>query len=155
MTSRRTVEYPIGRNRWNVTAHWTQIDGRAVIVGIDIRGTESAEITQRVLRAIAISRVRDLTCPKPRGLPLAIHAATSALTAAGHPRKRLPPVSDGLLRQVADLYAIAVRSGSKMPAKFVEEQLRAAGAAVSATGGRAQVRKWIQRARERELLLLA
>lgn len=143
----------MGRDRWNVTAHWANIDGRAVIVGIDIRGTQPTEVTQRVLRAIAISQIRDSThpTPKPRDRQLAVPAIT-ILTKAGHPRRRMTPASEGLLQEVAALYALAVRSGSKTPARFVEERLKTAGMPLSTTGSRAQVRKWIHRARERGLL---
>lgn len=57
--------------------HWANVDGRAVIVGLDVRsftdvfsdvypgpvpvGEELAEVSQRVIRGIPISRIRDLT----------------------------------------------------------------------------------------------
>jgi hypothetical protein len=74
----------------------------------------------------------------------------SMLTAKGEPRKRRPPADDDHLRRVADLYTAAYGSGSKSPAKDVEEELRRLGEPrLSTKGSRVQVRQWIRRARER------
>jgi hypothetical protein len=173
---------------WWITAHWAQVDGRPAIVGLDIRsyfetsiddgdvvrtpvGDKLAEVTQRVLRGISISAVRDAT--RQQLLDSVSFTATlpaedvaeladrgywaaerlTALTAKGEPRKRRPAANDELLRHVAALYAYAVGSGDKAPAKYVEDQLRADGEPrLSTAGGRVLVRQWIRRARERGYL---
>jgi len=184
------------RGPWVVTAHWAKVNERAVIVGLDIRsfdhldapiGDDLAEVTQRVLRGIPISQIRETTRDQviaAHMMPsLAIHSAPlvdgakapadsmhpedvaaidqqateayRALTAKGQPRKRRPPATEALLRTVAELYTHAVTSGDKMPAKYVEAQLRAAGEPrLSTKGGRVQVRQWVRRARERGYLTI-
>lgn len=176
---------------WGLDARWTLLDGRLTLVGLDIRGFrgqadgtqewldgQPAELTQRVLRGIPISRVREET----RGMKAAAalrnaqlvsqHAQShpdmaevlgtlvsdytelaEAYTAKGKPRKRLPAASSGLLDQVARLYLAAVAAGDKAPARTIEPLLRDAGWPVNPPpSGRHQVRKWIQRARERGLI---
>ena len=76
----------------------------------------------------------------------------SQLTKGGSPRKRRPAASGDLLAQVAAYYNEAVALGSKTPVKYAEDRLRAAGAPVSSRGGRVQVRKWVQRARQKGLI---
>jgi len=129
-----------------------------------------AEVTQRVLRGVSIAAVRresaahlaqamgalaaSLDAAYPSTTPLSRHAAeiASQLTQSGTPRKRRPAASDDLLSQVGTYYNEAVAVGSKTPVKYAEERLRAAGAPVSAHGGRVQVRKWVQRARQKGLI---
>ncbi len=181
---------------WHVTPHWAMVDGRATLVGLDIRsfvepwiqdpghpdgGYEGprqavdpdrglAEVTQKVLRGVSIAAVRrdsaahlakamsalaaSLDAAYPSTTPLSRHAAeiASQLTQSGTPRKRRPPASDDLLSRVAAYYSEAVAVGSKTPVKYAEERLRAAGYPVSARGGRVQVRKWVQRARQKGLI---
>lgn len=74
----------------------------------------------------------------------------TALTAKGERRQRRPPATEALLRRVAALDEEAKRLGDKASAKYVYERLVAAGEVQShhESSGRAQVRKWIQRARE-------
>jgi hypothetical protein len=129
-----------------------------------------AEVTQRVLRGISISTVRressahlaeamsalaaSLDAAYPSTTPLSRHAAeiASQLTQSGTPRKRRPAASDDLLSRVAAYYNEAVARGSKTPVRDTEGRLREAGDPVSARGGRVQVRKWVQRARQKELI---
>lgn len=195
MTGIQPVFYEEG-SPWHVTPHWASVDGRATLVGLDIRsfvepwiqdpvhpdgGYEGprqavdpdqglAEVTQKVLRGISIAAVRresaahlatgmsdfaaSLDTAYPSTTPLSRHAAevASQLTQSGTPRKRRPPVSDDLLSRVAAYYSEAVAVGSKTPVKYAEERLRAAGDPVSARGGRVQVRKWVQRARQKGLI---
>jgi hypothetical protein len=182
---------------WHVTPHWAEVDGKAMMVGLDIRsftapwvkdsddplddGHEGprepadpslglAELTQAVLRGVSISTVRSRSaayladvlgalCAQldaafgPR-TALGVHAGevASQLTQGGSPRKRRPPASGDLLAQVAAYYNEAVTLGSKTPVKYAEDRLRATGAPVSARGGRVQVRKWVQRARQKGLI---
>jgi hypothetical protein len=181
---------------WHVTPHWAMVDGRATLVGLDIRsfvepwiqdpghpdgGYEGprqavdpdgglAEVTQKVLRGVSIAEVRresaahlakamsalaaSLDAAYPSITPLSRHAAeiASELTRSGTPRKRRRPASDDLLSRVAAYYNEAVAVGSKTPVKYAEERLRVAGDPVSARGGRVQVRKWVQRARQKGLI---
>jgi hypothetical protein len=181
---------------WHVTPHWAMVDGRATLVGLDIRSFEEpwiqdpghpdggyegprqavdpdrglAEVTQKILRGVSIAAVRresaahlakgmsafaaSLDVAYPSTTPLSRHAAeiASQLTQSGTPRKRRPPASDDLLSRVAAYYSEAVAAGSKTPVKYAEERLRAAGDPVSACGGRVQVRKWVQRARQKGLI---
>ncbi|GAB4049685.1 hypothetical protein GCM10028775_19090 [Catellatospora paridis] len=168
---------------WHVIPHWALVDGKAKLVGIDIRcfveectpdGEEFprrpvkdalVDLTQQVLRGISLSAVRaeSQTYIAARFKNLAevmpscvaseyIDSVGSAVSASGVPRKRRAPAGDQLLARVAHLYTVALSSGSRTPARDVEEQLRAEGAPVSARGGRDQVRKWIQRARQRDML---
>lgn len=181
---------------WHVTPHWAVVDGRATLVGLDIRSFEEpwiqdpghpdgghegprqavdpdsglAEVTQKILRGVSIAEVRresaahlakamsalaaSLDAAYPSTTPLSRHAAeiASQLTQGGTPRKRRPPASDDLLSRVAAYYSEAVAVGSKTPVKHAEERLRAAGDPVSARGGRVQVRKWVQRARQKGLI---
>jgi hypothetical protein len=178
---------------WQITPHWALVDGRAVIVGLDIRSFVEieydpedpdslsgqrvpvdpviglAEVTQQVLRSVSISHLRQesaahvaeglrafsssLTALAPPSV-LSDFASDAAetLTASGQPRKRRSPASDALLTRVAEIYKAAVESGSKAPAAAVEDLLRAEGISISTKGGRGQVRKWIQRARQKGLL---
>lgn len=182
-----SVRWPDEDGPWSITAHWAKIDGRLVIVGLDLRsfhdedlgaGTTArlpisdqlAEVTQRVLRGIPISSIRDRIRQQlvhkseatmfaaARDEDLAEHGEWAAdrlteLTAKGEPRQRRQPAGEDLLRQVAKLYEQALAQGDKMPAKFVEESLRAAGEPrLSTKGGRVLVRQWIRRARERGYL---
>ncbi|MGI5185530.1 hypothetical protein ACQEVZ_55735 [Dactylosporangium sp. CA-152071] len=128
------------------------------------------ELTQQVLRSISLSAVRresqahlaarfaDLADhaeswpPTHRGLADEARTRAAALTATGQPRKRRAPAQDGLLARVAQLYTEALAAGSTAPARYVEENLRQEGVEISTRGGRDQVRKWIQRARQRGLL---
>jgi hypothetical protein len=181
---------------WHVTPHWAMVDGRATLVGLDIRsfvepwiqdpchpdgGYEGprqavnldhglAEVTQKILRGVSIVAVRresaahlatamsalaaSLDAAYPSTTPLSRHAfeIASQLTQSGTPRKRRPAASDDLLSRVAAYYSEAVAVGSKTPVKYAEEHLRAAGDPVSARGGRVQVRKWVQRARQKGLI---
>ena len=181
---------------WHVTPHWAVVDGRATLVGLDIRSfTEPwvedaahpddvgdrprepvdpslglAEVTQKVLRGVSIETVRnksaaylasalgelsaslDAAYKKPTALSLHAAEVASQLTKGGRPRKRRPAASDDLLSQVAVYYNKAVMAGNKTPVKYAEDNLRAAGAPVSPQGGRVQVRKWVQRARQRGLI---
>jgi hypothetical protein len=181
---------------WHVTTHWAMVDGRATLVGLDIRsftepwiqdpahpggGYEGpreavnpslglAEVTQKVLRGVSVAAVRDgsaaymasalgtlsasLDAAYKRPTALSLHAAevASQLTQGGRPRMRRPAASDDLLSRVAGYYNEAVIAGSKTPVKYAEDRLRAAGAPVSARGGRVQVRKWVQRARQKGLI---
>lgn len=178
---------------WHVTPHWAVVDGRATLVGLDIRsfvepwvedpahpdgGYEGprqavdpdhglAEVTQKVLRGVSIAAVRresaahmaremgalaaslDAAYKSPTALSRHATEVASQLTRGGTPRKRRPAASDDLLLRVAAYYNEAVAAGSKTPVKCAEERLRAAGVPVSARGGRVQVRKWVQRAREK------
>ena len=63
---------------------------------------------------------------------------------------RGPAASDNLLSRVAAYYNEAVTAGSKAPVKYAEDRLRAAGAPVSARGGRVQVEQpraeWTEKA---------
>jgi hypothetical protein len=182
---------------WHVTPHWAEVDGKAMLVGLDIRsftapwvkdpddpfddGHEGprepadpslglAELTQAVLRGVSISTVRSESAAYlanafgtfsaqiaaaygPRAA-LGVHLSetTSQLTKGGTPRRREPPASETLLTQVAAYYNEAATLGSKTPVKDTEVRLRAAGAPVSARGGRVQVRKWVQRARQKGLI---
>jgi len=168
---------------WHVIPHWALVDGRAMLVGLDIRcfieehdrdgqplprrpvGEQLIDLTQQVLRGISLSAVRaesqayisdqfagfaDALPPSP----LSDHARTiaTALTAKGQPRKRRIPAQDDLLARVAQLYNTALSSGSATPVRYVEERLREEGVQISTRGGRDQVRKWVQRARQRGLL---
>jgi hypothetical protein len=128
-------------------------------------GRELVELTQQVLRGISLSAVREesrahLTsklvelakaCPPGRFADYSSNVAT-AMTTKGRPRKRRAPVRDELLTHVAQLYNVALASGSATPARYVEERLRKEGVDVSTRGGRDQVRKWIQRARQSGML---
>jgi hypothetical protein len=173
-----------------------------VIVGLDIRsfidaaidlgdgivmrlpvGDHPDEVTQRILRGIPISTIRDrarqemidaasLASLAVKSVPLEPEAPEpdpeevaavdewaaeriSMLTAKGEPRKRRPPATEDLLRHVAALYTEAVGQGDTMPAKYVEDHLRAAGEErLSTAGARVQVRQWIRRARERRYLTI-
>jgi hypothetical protein len=183
-----SVRWPDETGPWLIATHWAQVEGRAMIVGLDVRsfydkelkdgslvrvpvGGQWAEVTQRVLRGIHISQIRDLTrahlrrdaesalfSPAPQFV--ADHAQwayerLARLTAKGEPRKRRPPAGDDLLRRVAALYEHAVENGDTKPAKYVEDQLRDAGEQrLSTKGGRVLVRQWIRRARERGYLTI-
>jgi hypothetical protein len=181
---------------WHVTPHWAEVDGKAILVGLDIRSFKApwvedpddpfeghegprepadpslglAELTQAVLRGVSISTVRSKSAAYladafgsfsaqlaaaygPRtALGVHLSETKSQLTKGGTPRRRQPPASETLLTQVAAYYNEAVALGSKTPVKDTEERLRAAGAPVSARGGRVQVRKWVQRARQKGLI---
>lgn len=181
---------------WYVTPHWAVVEGRATLVGLDIRsftepwiwdpshpddGYEGprepvnpslglAEVTQKVLRGVSLAAVRNesaahlssalgtlsasLDATYMRPTALAVHAAevASQLTQSGRLRARRPPASDELLSRVAAYYNEAVAAGSKTPVKYAEDRLRAVGAPVSPCGGRVQVRKWVQRARQKRLI---
>jgi hypothetical protein len=68
-----SLRWPGDEGPWLLTAHWAKLDGGPAIVGLDIRSyTEAdsarypvsddlAEVTQRVLRGITISTIRDTT----------------------------------------------------------------------------------------------
>jgi hypothetical protein len=168
---------------WQVTPHWALVDGRAMLVGLDIRCFSEeydrhgeplprrptkgcfVELTQQVLRGISLSDVRAYSRAHLAGRfaqlsetcspsPLGDHAGAiaAALTAKGRPRKRRAPAQDELLIRVAQLYNAALSTGSAAPARHVEEQLRREGVEISTRGGRDQVRKWVQRARQRGFL---
>jgi len=182
---------------WHITPHWALVDGKAMMVGLDIRsftepwvkdpddpldgGHEGprepadpslglAELTQAVLRGVSISAVRSssaahladvlgtfsaqLAAAFGSGTALGVRTGevASQLTQGGSPRKRRPTASGDLLAQVAAYYNEAVALGSKTPVKYAEDRLRAAGAPVSSRGGRVQVRKWVQRARQKGLI---
>ena len=183
---------------WHITPHWALVDGKAMMVGLDIRSfTEHwvvedpddpfdgghqgsrepadpslglAELTQAVLRGVSISAVRSesaahladihgtfsaqLAAAYGPGTALGIRTGevASQLTKGGSPRKRRPAASGDLLAQVAAYYNEAVALGSKTPVKYAEDRLRTAGAPVSSRGGRVQVRKWVQRARQKGLI---
>jgi AraC-like DNA-binding protein len=170
-------------SQWHVVPHWALVDGRAMLVGLDIRcfiqeydregnplprspvADRLADLTQHVLRGISLSAVRTQSqthlarrftsvagaCPStPLGDRL--EALAAALTAKGQPRKRRAPAQDDLLARVAQLYELALSSGSTTPVRYVEERLRQQGIEISTRGGRDQVRKWVQRARQRGLL---
>lgn len=165
---------------WEITAHWAVVDGRATMVGLDIRSFRDAgserrqlqdglgEVTQRVVRGLPLSQVREVTraalvqhaqlmtahftAPEDADEAATFAEQTQVLTTKGEPRKRLPAATAALLEQVARLYLAAIAGGHKTPARVVEAQLREAGIPVSEQGGRDQVRKWIQRARERGLI---
>lgn len=183
---------------WHVTARWVLLDGRLTLVGLDIRGFrgelyaeggpdwvdgQPTELTQRVLRGIPLTRLRETTRAQGAAASLrnadltkelaqsyvgtkaeAQSAAFAAVlvedytraaatwTAKGEPRRRLPAATDALLKRVATLYDEAIFGGHTTPAKTVEATLRAEGVPISDRGGRDQVRKWIQRARERGLI---
>jgi len=81
-------------------------------------------------------------------------ARVAALTTKGRIRRRQPPADRELLEQVAVFYqqAQADTVGRKTPAKYVEDRLRATGVPLSLGDSRAQVRKWIQRARDGGLI---
>jgi hypothetical protein len=182
---------------WHITPHWVMVDGRTMMVGLDIRSFQEprvedpddpidgghqgpreptdpslgfAELTQAVLRGVSISAVRsesaahlaDIHGTFSAQLAAAYGPATAlgirtgevalALTKGGSPRKRRPAASGDLLAQVAMYYNEAVALGSKTPVKYAEDRLRTAGAPVSSRGGRVQVRKWVQRARQKGLI---
>lgn len=176
--------------QWRVIAHWSIVDGRATLVGLDVRSfhqvverdggicltrhrpleSELREVTQRVLRGIPIAAIRettraaivteaqDMSSPerlRARGLPESLTAhfdrRAQQYTAKGEPRKRTAPASSADLEEVARLYLAAVAAGDKTPAKTIENALRPTGR-INERGGRDQVRKWIQRARERGLI---
>jgi hypothetical protein len=174
-----SLQWTIERGEWQITTHWARVHGRATLVGLDVRsfsqnldhegnpmavGDGLAEVTQKVLRGIPISRVRDETREDMlRHAPgfaeafgtaaaeeYAAHVAT--LTTKGRARKRQPPADRALLEQVAALYKEATDVGSKTQAKYVEDRLRAAGVPLSLGDSRSQVRKWIQRARGQGLI---
>jgi hypothetical protein len=173
------------------TVHWGWIDGRPAIIGLDIRSFSDAtrdrlpngwpkndryaEVTQRVLRGISISAIREqvrddlikhghaigqIMASQPDGeidaerIAQAYSEAAATLTKQGRPRKRAPSAGRDVLTRVAALYREAQSDlrESKTPARHVEQRLRAEGYPVSERGGRDQVRKWIQRAREQGLL---
>lgn len=193
---RQPIWYEEG-SPWRITPHWAEVDGKVMMVGLDIRsftapwvpdpddpfgeGHEGlrepadpllgfAEVTQAVLRGVSISAVRSesaaylaqalgtlsaqLDAAFGRATALGTHAGdvASQLTQGGSPRKRRLPADGGLLAQVALYYNEALSLGSKTPVKHAEERLRAAGISVSARGGRVQVRKWVQRARQKGLI---
>ena len=175
---------------WELTATWALIDGRATMVGLDVRsfadlangdrepiGDHPGEVTQRVLRGIPLSIIREQT--RSQAAAAAVHNAeimagatlrmpgaeaelnaeaasfmdlANAYTAKGEPRKRTPAATEELLVEVARLYQKAMADYGTTPAKHVEEGLRAGGWPVSARKGRDQVRKWIQRARAARLI---
>jgi hypothetical protein len=182
---------------WHVTPHWAEVNGKAMMVGLDIRSFTSpwvkdpddplddghegprepadpslgfAELTQAVLRGVSISAVRSesaaylahalgaisaqVDAAFGPGTALGVHTGevASQLTQGGRPRKRRPPASGELLAQVAAYYNEAVALGSRTPVKYAEDRLSAAGAPVSTRGGRVQVRKWVQRARQKGLI---
>ena len=181
---------------WHITPHWALVDGKAIMVGLDIRsftepwvedptdpdgGHEGprepadpslglAELTQKVLRGVSISVVRNesaayladalgtvstqVDAAFGPGKPLAVRTAevASQLTQGGSPRKRRPAAGDDLLSRVAAFYNEAVAVGSRTPVRYAEDRLRAVGAPVSDRGGRVQVRKWVQRARQKGLI---
>jgi hypothetical protein len=74
-------------------------------------------------------------------------AQEAALTVKGEPRRRRPPGDRALLERVAALYTEAVHTGSTTPSTDVYERLVESGLHTTPT----QVRKWVQRARERGL----
>jgi hypothetical protein len=178
-----TVPWTHPTGQWMVTTHWALIRGRAVIVGLDIRsfremgvsddpaedrvpvGDDLTEVTQRVLRELPISKIRDAARADmlrdaevlSRVLPddTVYVERSEVLTAKGEPRKRRPKASEALLRHVAALYAEAAARGDKHPSKYVERELRKAGEPrLSTNGGRVLVRQWIRRARERGFLTI-
>lgn len=65
------VRWPDEQGPWLITAHWAKVDDRPMIVGLDVRSFTDRdqapvsdhllEVTQRVLRGLPISRIRDLT----------------------------------------------------------------------------------------------
>jgi hypothetical protein len=183
-----SVRWPDEAGPWLVTAHWAKVDGRAVIVGLDVRSyvdhptgadgsvmrepvsDQLAEVTQRVVRGLLISKIRDLTRADLIGRSesvlfssdpeiVADHGDWAAdrldmLTAKGEPRKRRRPATEDLLRHVAALYTEAVGQGDTMPAKYVENRLRAAGELLPPLSSRVLVRQWIRRARQRKYLTI-
>jgi hypothetical protein len=195
----RSVRWPDEDGPWQITAYWGMVDGRPAMVGLDVRSftgsidfedeeilfpvsDDLAEITQRVMRGISISHIREHTrteiamglmdhysAPnKEDGSPpdfddfpvnhmdpadrASREEQFMALTAKGKPRQRRPAAGDAVLREVARLYELAVSTGDKMPAKFVEQRLREAGTDLPAKGSRVLVRQWIRRSRERGYL---
>ncbi len=128
-------------------------------------GAELIDLTQQVLRGISLSAVREESrahvagrfaglaeACAPSRLADHVGEVATALTAKGNPRKRRAAANDALLTRVAELYRAALASGSATPVRYVEEQVRREGADISTRGGRDQVRKWVQRARQRGLL---
>jgi len=122
------------------------------------------ELTQQVLRGVSLSAVRaesqahlaerfaSLAACSPSAVGEQAGTIAAALTAKGQPRKRREPARDGLLARVAELYNVALSSGSTTPVAYVEGRLRQEGVDISTRGGRDQVRKWVQRAQQRGLL---
>jgi hypothetical protein len=129
-------------------------------------GDSLREVTQRVVRGLPLAQIREEH--RQRAISAAEYGVKQladehpympqllgALTAKGEPRKRAPSATDAELQHVANLYLAAVAAGHKTPAKTVEAALRAAGApwlSHDATSARNQVRKWIERARDRGLI---
>jgi hypothetical protein len=74
-----SLRWPDDAGPWEITAHWGQVNGRPVIVGLDVHsyagqimrvdgsmewrpvGDQLAEVTQGVLRGISITKIRDDT----------------------------------------------------------------------------------------------
>lgn len=170
---------------WHVIPHWALVDGRAMLVGLDIRcfieeydqdgealprrpvQESLVDLTQQVLRSVSLSAVRAESqthladkftrlanaCSPDSALGDYTSNIAAALTATGRPRKRRAPAQEDLLTRVAQLYTAALSSGnSAAPVRYVEERLREDGIGISTRGGRDQVRKWVQRARQRGLL---
>ncbi|MFJ1537726.1 hypothetical protein ACIODS_04210 [Micromonospora chalcea] len=159
-----------------LTCHWAFIDGRAVMVGLDVRTfTETdgqrqpgpggvREVRIDDLTGLSIREIRELSRAKLAGMAMTKAGATrrtaerapydqvvTALTTRGTPRRRRPPAGDVLLRIVADRYREALALGgtpARRPAVYVTEQLREKGWEYDGPA----VRKLIQRARQQGLL---
>lgn len=160
-----------------LTCHWAFVDGRALMVGLDVRTfTETdgqrqpgpggvREVRIDDLTGLSIREIRELSRAKLTGMAMTRLAETTrraaerlpydqvvtALTTRGTPRKRRPPADDALLRIVADRYREALTLGgtpARRPAVYVTEQLREKGWEYDGPA----VRKLIQRARQQGLL---
>jgi hypothetical protein len=129
---------------WQLNRHIRRADLTIILTGDPERSTH------RAAAAVAGWLGKISTAVPGSVLGTYVDGITTSLTAAGTPRQRRRPASDDHLRLVAALYAEALAAGQhRTPARYVEQQLRQRGVQVSARGGRDQVRKWIQRARER------
>lgn len=159
-----------------LTCHWAFVDGRALMVGLDVRtftGTDGQrqagpggirEIRIDDLTSLSIREIRELSRAKLTGMAMTRLAGATreaerapyghvvtALTTRGTPRKRRPPADDALLRTVAQTYNQAMALGgtpARRPAVYVTEELLQKGWEYDGPA----VRKLIQRARQQGLL---
>lgn len=164
-------------NTWRVRAWWAEVDGRGVLIGMDVHGFSSRgnsgwsalgehnppELRSKVLRSLPVARLAD-ECrivegafARATGLP----APKSVQRRPKRRRKREAVLADDQLKRVAEVYQRAMALGGeprRKPARYVETTLAAEGFDGLEASPRypvaqsARVRKWIARARRHEYL---
>lgn len=173
-----TLRWPPDDGPFELRPHLAFVDGRTVIVGIDIRsfvqhddgtrapvnGEAFSEVDAALLHSLRISEISDRSRIELAAFPNVFsfgrgtdemrdeyRRRTEMLTTRGSVRKRRPAAGDQELSHVADLYRAALAAGgepARKPAKYVHEHLAESGVDVTPV----QVRKWIARARREGLL---